>query len=92
MNIRYLKQPKALRTIRSFRPVTLLLLGVVYLGIYSGAAAQDVDVSPYQRDANRIIEAATTTHRAYERLGELVDTFGHRLSGSVALELSLIHI
>ena len=89
MNIRYLKQPKTLRTIRSFRPVTLLLLGVVYLGIYSGAAAQDVDVSPYQRDANRIIEAATTTHRAYERLGELVDTFGHRLSGSVALEQAI---
>jgi len=46
-------------------------------------------VSDYQDIANRIIEAATTSHGAYERLGDLVDSFGPRLSGSVALERAI---
>jgi carboxypeptidase Q len=74
---------------RLFRPATLLLLGVVSLGMYSNISGQNLEMSVYQRDANRIIEAATETHRAYDRLGDLVDTFGHRLSGSVALEQAI---
>lgn len=40
----------------------------------------------YRDVANRLIEAATSSHFAYERLTELVDRFGPRVSGSVALE------
>lgn len=48
-----------------------------------------VAATAYRDAARRIIAAATADHRAYERLGELVDGFGHRLSGSVALERAL---
>lgn len=40
----------------------------------------------YREPARRIIESATSTRRAWNRLAELTDTFGHRLSGSHALE------
>jgi carboxypeptidase Q len=43
----------------------------------------------YRDVADRIIDAATADHRAYERLGELVDRFGSRLSGSTALESAI---
>ncbi len=49
------------------------------------AGAQDV-VDGYRDVANRIIDAATANHAAYTRLGDLVDGFGNRLSGSTALE------
>ncbi|MEO2158876.1 MAG: hypothetical protein ABGX31_06005, partial [bacterium] len=89
MNRLHLEWAEESKTIRVFRRVSLLCVGASLLGFYSGVAGQDVDMSVYQRDANRIIEAATGTHRAYERLGDLVDTFGHRLSGSVALEQAI---
>jgi carboxypeptidase Q len=40
----------------------------------------------YRADADRLIDAALADEAAYARLTELVDGFGHRLSGSVALE------
>lgn len=43
----------------------------------------------YRDDARRIVEAATSSDFAYRRLAELVDRFGPRLSGSVALERAL---
>lgn len=58
------------------------------LGLALPAGAQQ-RVSDYRDVADRIIDAATADHRAYERLGELVDGFGHRLSGSVALEQAI---
>ena len=52
-----------------------------------GAGAQ---IPSAQRDAaRRIIAAATANHDAYARLGDLVDGFGSRLSGSVALERAI---
>ncbi|NJD17909.1 MAG: M20/M25/M40 family metallo-hydrolase, partial [Gemmatimonadetes bacterium] len=54
----------------------------------SPAASQQV-ASAYRDAAERIIAAATANHRAYERVGELVDRFGPRLAGSVALERTL---
>ena len=44
---------------------------------------------PYRETADRIIDAATSSHFAYERLGEMVDRFGARFSGTVALENAL---
>ncbi|HIE62171.1 MAG TPA: peptidase M28 family protein, partial [Microbacterium sp.] len=50
--------------------------------------SQDI-ADAYRDDANRLIDAALANHDAYERLGELVDLFGHRVSGSVALEQAI---
>ena len=43
----------------------------------------------YRDDANRLIDAALANHDAFARLTELVDKFGHRVSGSVALEQAI---
>jgi carboxypeptidase Q len=43
----------------------------------------------YQAVASRIIAAATADSSAWQRLAELTDTFGHRLSGSDALERAI---
>ncbi len=43
----------------------------------------------YRQVADRLIQAATANHRAYARLGELVDRFGPRLSGSESLEKAM---
>jgi len=50
--------------------------------------SQDI-ADAYRDDANRLIDAALANHDAYERLTELVDLFGHRVSGSVALEQAI---
>ncbi len=55
----------------------------------SGASAEESWIDAYRADAQRIIEAATADHSAWERLAELTDTFGHRLAGSPQLEASL---
>ena len=52
------------------------------------ASAQEL-ASSYRDDANRLIDAALANHDAFERLTELVDKFGHRVSGSVALEQAI---
>ena len=45
-----------------------------------------VKIDPYRATAGRIIGAALTKNKAYERLGYLTDRIGHRLSGSSNLE------
>lgn len=42
-----------------------------------------------QRDLKRLIEAMRTSHAAHKRLVALCDGFGHRLSGSSALEAAI---
>jgi carboxypeptidase Q len=68
------------------RPATGLILAASLLT--TSARAQEI-AEAYRDAAERIIGAATADHRAYQRLGELVDRFGHRLSGSVALEQAI---
>lgn len=51
----------------------------------SSIAAQEI-ANQYRSAATRLIDAATENHAAFERLTELVDLFGHRVTGSVALE------
>jgi len=55
-------------------------------------AAQNVApatwLSPYQRDIQRLIDASIGTTDAWDRLAELCDTFGGRLTGSRNLELA----
>jgi carboxypeptidase Q len=43
-------------------------------------------LDPYREDAARLLGAALAGPFAWRRLAELTDTFGHRLSGSRALE------
>jgi carboxypeptidase Q len=46
-------------------------------------------VARYRSIADRVIAAATSDSTAYRRLGELVDRFGHRFSGSESLERAI---
>ncbi|MDH5642838.1 MAG: M28 family metallopeptidase [Gemmatimonadota bacterium] len=58
--------------------------------VASPTAAQQADwLDQYRSDAERIIAAALDDSTAYERLAELADLFGPRLSGSENLERSL---
>lgn len=43
-------------------------------------------LNPYRESAARLLGEALSSRSAWERLAELGDTFGHRLSGSQALE------
>ena len=43
----------------------------------------------YRASADSLIRAATGDSAAYERLGQLVDRFGHRFSGSASLEAAI---
>jgi carboxypeptidase Q len=53
---------------------------------FARPAAQADWLEPYRGPARRIIAEATANRFAWERLAELGDTFGHRLSGSESLE------
>ena len=48
-----------------------------------------VKIDAYRAPAGRIIGAALTKNKAYERLGYLTDRIGHRLSGSSNLERAI---
>ena len=48
-----------------------------------------VKIDNYRAAAGRIIGAALTSDRAYERLAHLTDHIGHRLSGSKGLERAI---
>jgi carboxypeptidase Q len=48
-----------------------------------------VNISDYRASAARIIGAALTSEKAYERLAYLTDHIGHRLSGSKNLEQAI---
>lgn len=71
---------------RAFR--ARLILPMVFLA--TRAAAQATPQTPleaqYQPIADRLIDAALADSAAYLRVAELVDRFGHRLSGSASLE------
>jgi carboxypeptidase Q len=78
----------------------LIAAGVFSLGVGtlpSSAGAQNVSPATtdtaiaraYRQAADSLIGAATGDSAAYVRLGRLVDTFGHRLSGSASLEAAI---
>jgi carboxypeptidase Q len=46
----------------------------------------DAWLDPYRDASSRLLGEALSTRHAWDRLAELGDTFGHRLSGSQALE------
>jgi len=53
------------------------------------AATAAQGISDYQPVADRIIAAATADSSAWNRLAEMADRFGHRLSGSESLERAI---
>jgi carboxypeptidase Q len=66
-----------------FRSVLLLITG---LGLASASAVQaQGNVEPYRDVAAQLTRAATADAFAWNRLAELTDTFGNRISGSVNL-------
>lgn len=71
--------------------VTKPTVAVLVLVLVAGRAAnaQVSGVAAYREDARRLIAAATTDRTSWDRLAELTDTFGPRLSGSPALEGAL---
>jgi carboxypeptidase Q len=77
------------------RRVALILAGL--LGVLPGRVVAQVQKAEpgnpiqreYQRIADRIIAAATADSAAWHKLAELTDRFGHRLSGSEALERAI---
>ena len=50
------------------------------------APPSDGWLDPYRENTSRLLGEALATDHAWQRLAELGDTFGHRLSGSRALE------
>lgn len=67
-----------------------LVLGLTLTLLPSIATGQEPGRPPlhvrYQAIASRLIESAQADSTGYRRLAELVDRFGHRLSGSASLE------
>ncbi len=70
-------------------PFRLSALGLAALVLLPRDARAQDPVARYQTIADSLIHAATRDSAAYRRLGLLVDTFGHRLSGSASLESAL---
>jgi len=71
------------------RPCVTLSLALVVTAPGALAAQQADIASVYRVVADSLIRAATADSAAYQRLGRLVDTFGHRLSGSASLEAAI---
>jgi len=72
---------------RFCRSATVLCLLLPWLP--GRAAAQGDIATTYRAVADSLIRGATADSSAYRRLGRLVDTFGHRLSGSASLEAAI---
>ncbi|UCF18462.1 MAG: M20/M25/M40 family metallo-hydrolase, partial [Gemmatimonadota bacterium] len=82
---------------RFLGPVPIALLGALALQPPQPAQAQETKLdrsepsiaAAYREAADRLIDAALADSFAFQRLGELVDRFGHRFSGSESLERAL---
>lgn len=70
------------------RQLKFVYILAVLLFSFSAMLAQGL-AETYESDANKIISAAKESTLGWNRLTELTDTFGHRLSGSKALEDAL---
>lgn len=60
---------------------------LLFLNSFTLLHSQEISIAgQYRFQADRLIQRALSDSTAYERLTELVDLFGHRLSGSQSLE------
>ena len=67
---------------------TLFISSVFVVLTASTASGQSI-ADQYRETANKIIAAATADSAAWNRLAEMTDKFGHRLSGSESLERTI---
>ncbi len=73
---------------RLSRVLLMLLVGVA-LGASAPAAQTPAWLDPYRAPAQRLIAESQSSDFAWQRLAELTDTFGPRLSGSLGLERAI---
>jgi carboxypeptidase Q len=72
------------------RPRIALAALVALVGAARPASAQQADIATaYRTAADSLIRGAIGDSAAYRRLGRMVDTFGHRISGSASLEATI---
>jgi carboxypeptidase Q len=70
--------------------ITIATSPVILLAQHASNLALDSSIlTAYGPVADSLIRAATRDSAAHRRLGKLVDTFGHRLSGSASLEAAI---
>src|SRR4029450_10444328 len=62
---------------------------LVALALTHPVQAQSPIADRYRNDANRIIDAALKDSTAWNRLAEMTEKFGNRLSGTPALEQTI---
>src|SRR4051812_106564 len=77
------------RIVRSSVVILLLAARPALAQTGSPAGAGSSVEAMYSAVADSLIHAATGDSAAYARLGNLVDGFGHRLSGSASLEAAI---
>ena len=70
---------------RQIRLAAVTLAALALSSVRAGAQS----VEAYRAAADRLIDAATRDTAAWLRIAELTDTFGPRVSGSVALERAI---
>jgi len=80
-------KPPSIAAIRAFVLATGAAL--MPLPVTSPAQAQQSAVAGYAETANRIISTALKDSAAWNRLSQLTDRFGNRLSGSQSLERAI---
>ena len=71
------------------RQLFALLLSVVALTVSSSAQGRPAWLDPYRDNADKLMKAATADQFAWDRLAELTDTYGQRISGSENLNRAI---
>jgi carboxypeptidase Q len=70
--------------------VSAALAGLLSAGVMTqSSSASPAWLADYRETATRLIKTATADDFAWQRLAELTDTFGHRLSGSENLQRAI---
>lgn len=78
--------------LRALPLALVLLVAALPSGLFARSSSQlstNGWIETYRESAERLIAAALADRAAWDRLATLTDTFGHRLSGSVALESAI---
>jgi len=71
------------------RQLFALMLAVVALTVSSSAQGRPAWLDPYRDNADKLIKAATADQFAWDRVAELTDTYGQRISGSENLNRAI---
>ncbi len=69
----------------------IVLVLLVFTALTSSSSAQSAPqwLDPYRANADKLIKAATADQFAWDRLAELTDTYGQRISGSENLNRAI---